>query len=203
MWVYLVQGIGFGFAAASQPGPFQTFLISQALTRGWKRALPGAFAPLLSDGPIILLSVLVLSQLPDWVQRIMNIAGGLFILYLAYGAFRSWRKYGETVARPESGEQQTIFKAALTNALAPGAYIFWMFVTGPILVQGWRETPAYGLAFLLGFYVTMIACLASIIIIFGVAATLGPRLNRALLGVSCVVLSSFGLYQLWLGIFIN
>ncbi|MBI2331078.1 MAG: LysE family transporter [Chloroflexi bacterium] len=201
MWLYLVQGIGYGFAAASQPGPFQTFLISQALTRGWKHALPGAFAPLLSDGPIILLSVLVLSQLPEWIQRIMYLVGGIFILYLAYGAFKTWRDYDETIPHAELSGHQTILKAALTNALAPGAYIFWMLVTGPVLVQGWRETPTYGLAFLLGFYVTMITGLASIIIFFGAAAKLGPKLNRALLGISCVVLLGFGFYQLWLGIF--
>lgn len=85
MWLYLFQGIGFGFAAASQIGPFQTFLISQALTRGWKRAPPGAFAPFISDGPIVLLSVLALSQLPEWAQCVMYILGGLFVLYLAYG----------------------------------------------------------------------------------------------------------------------
>lgn len=201
MWLYLLQGIGFGFAAASQIGPFQTFLISQALTRGWKRALPGAFAPLLSDGPIILLSVLVLSQLPEWAQRGMYILGGLFVLYLAYGSFRSWRNFDETVAHPELSGQQTIFKAALTNALSPGAYLFWMFVTGPILVRGWRETPVNGLGLLIGFYAAFIFSLILMIVIFGAASKLGPKLNRALLGISCVVLLGFGLYQLWLGLF--
>ena len=201
MWLYLLQGIGFGFAAASQIGPFQTFLISQALTRGWKRALPGAFAPLLSDGPIILLSVLVLSQLPEWAQRGMYILGGLFVLYLAYGSFRSWRNFDETVAHPELSDQQTIFKAALTNALSPGAYLFWMFVTGPILVRGWRETPVNGLGLLIGFYAAFIFSLMVMIVIFDAASKLGPKLNRALLGISCIVLLGFGLYQLWLGLF--
>lgn len=201
MWLYLLQGIGFGFAAASQIGPFQTFLISQALTRGWKRALPGAFAPLLSDGPIILLSVLVLSQLPEWAQRGMYVVGGLFILYLAYGSFKSWRDYDETVAHPELSGQQTIFKAALTNALSPGAYLFWMVVTGPILVRGWRETPVNGLGLLIGFYATFILSLIVIVVIFGAASKLGSKLNRALLGISCIVLLGFGLYQLWLGLF--
>lgn len=201
MWLYIIQGIGFGFAAASQIGPFQTFLISQALTRGWKRALPGAFAPLLSDGPIILLSVLVLSQLPEWAQRGMYILGGLFVLYLAYGSFRSWRNFDETVAHPELSGQQTIFKAALTNALSPGAYLFWMFVTGPILVRGWRETPVNGLGLLIGFYAAFIFSLMVMTVIFGAASKLGPKLNRALLGISCIVLLGFGLYQLWLGLF--
>jgi threonine/homoserine/homoserine lactone efflux protein len=203
MWLYLIQGIGFGFAAASQIGPFQTFLISQTLTRGWKRALPGAFAPFISDGPIILLSVLVLSQLPDWAQRVMYIFGGLFVLYLAYGSFKSWRNYDETLAHPELSGQQTIFKAAMTNALSPGAYLFWMFVTGPILLKGWRETPANGLGLLIGFYSAFISCLVLMIVIFGAATKLGPKLNRTLLGISCIFLFGFGLYQLWLGIFIN
>ena len=199
MWIYLIQGIGFGFAAASQIGPFQTFLISQALTRGWKRALPGAFAPFLSDGPIILLSVLVLSQLPDWAQRVMYILGGIFVLYLAYGSYKSWRNFDETLAHPELSGQQTILKAAMTNALSPGAYLFWMFVTGPILVQGWRETPINGLGLLIGFYTTFIICLIAMIIVFGAASRLGPKLNRTLLGLSCIVLFGFGLFQLWKG----
>lgn len=200
MWIYLFQGIGFGFAAASQIGPFQTFLISQALTRGWKRALPGAFAPFLSDGPIVLLSVLVLSQLPEWTQRVMYIFGGLFVLYLAYGSYKSWRNFDETLAHPELSGQQTIFKAAMTNLLSPGAYLFWMFATGPILVQGWREAPINGLSLLIGFYASFISCLILMIVIFGAASRLGPKLNQALLGISSIVLFGFGLYQLIRGI---
>ena len=199
MWLYLVQGIGYGFAAASQPGPFQAFLISQALTRGWKHTLPGAFAPLLSDGPIILLSVFVLSQLPAGLQRAMYLIGGSFVLYLAYGAFKSWRDYDENVTHPELAGRQTILKAAMTNALSPGAYFFWIFVTGPLLVHGWRETPLNAITLLLGFYSTMISGLATIIVIFGAASRLGPKLNRAMLGISALALAGFGVYQLWMG----
>lgn len=201
MWFYLLQGIGFGFAAAAQPGPLQTFLISQALTRGWKRALPGTFAPLLSDGPIILLSVFVLSNLPTEIQRGMYIVGGLFVLYLAYGAFKSWRSFDETQMHPEISSNQTILKATLTNLLSPGAYLFWIFVTGPILVQGWRETPLHGMGLLVGFYTAFIVSLIAIVIIFGATSRLGPKLNRALLGISSIVLFAFGLYQLWQGFF--
>jgi hypothetical protein len=52
---------------------------------------------------------------------------------------------------------------------------------------------------MLGFYITMILSLSAIIILFGTARRLGPRLNRALLGVSAVALFFFGLYQLWQG----
>jgi hypothetical protein len=39
----------------------------------------------------------------------------------------------------------------------------------------------------------------AIIFVFGLARNIGPKINRALLGVSAAALFCFGLYQLWLG----
>lgn len=200
MWLYLLQGIGYGLAAASQPGPFQTYIISQTLTRGWKRTLPAALAPLISDGPIILICVLVLSQVPVWLERFLYIAGGLFILYLAYGIFNSWKNFDSQISQTESAGRQSVLKAALMNALSPGPYIFWTLVTGPVLLKGWREAPINGIGFLAGFYITLVSGLAAIILVFGTAAKLGPKFNRALLGISAIALVCFGIYQLWLGL---
>ena len=200
MWLYIVQGMGYGFAAAVQPGPFQTYIISQTLTRGWKRTLPAALAPLISDGPIIALCLLVLSQIPIWLQRSLYIAGGSFILYLAYGAYRSWKDFDPNIPTADPGTQQSVLKAALMNALSPSPYIYWSLVTGPILLRGWREMPIYGVGFLGGFYVTIVSSLLAIILVFGTAARLGPKVNRILLGISAIALFCFGLYQLWQGV---
>lgn len=200
MWLYIVQGIGYGFAAAVQPGPLQTYLISQTLTKGWKRTLPAALAPLISDGPIIALCLLVLSQVPAWLQRFLYVGGGLFVLYLAYGAYRTWKNFEPTSPSTDTGTQQSVLKAALLNTLNPNPYIFWSLVTGPILLAGWRETPVHGLGFMAGFYITMILSLAVIVLLFSTARQLGPRVNRALLGISAVALFCFGLIQLWLGV---
>src|SRR5215211_3689826 len=156
MWLYILQGLGYGLAAAAQPGPFQTYLISQTLIKGWKRTLPAALAPLLSDGPIIALCLLLLSQVPPWLQRFLYIAGGVFVLYLAYGAYKTWKSFDPAIPYIETETRQSILKAALINTLNPNPYIFWSLVTGPILLIGWRATPVYGLGFLLGFYATFI-----------------------------------------------
>ena len=139
MWFYIIQGIVYGFAAAAQPGPLQTYIISQAITKGWKKSLYNAFAPLVSDAPIIVLCLLVLRRLPDAFQKILYIAGGLFVLYLAYGAYKSWRDFESQLSIWDTDAKQSVFKTALVNLLAPGAYIFWSLVTGPILIAGWRE----------------------------------------------------------------
>ena len=198
--VYVIQGIGYGFAAAVQPGPFQTYIIAQTLSSGWRNTLPAAFAPVVSDGPIVALVLLVLSQVPGWMQRFLYVASGLFVLYLAVNAFIGWRNFGTaSVAAPPS-KQQSLLRAAMMNVLSPGPYIYWSLVTGPVLLTGWREAPANGIGFLVGFYVAMIATLAGIIVLFGTARHLGPKVNRAMLGMSVVALACFGFYQLWLGV---
>lgn len=200
MWLYVLQGIGYGFAAAVQPGPFQTYLISQTLTKGWKRSLLIAFSPLISDGPIIALCLFVLNQVPLWFQRFLYIAGGLFVLYLAYGAYKSWKNFAANKLSAESDNEKSILKGALMIMISPGPYIYWSLVTGPILLKGWRESPMIGLGFLAGFYAVVILGLTAIILVFGKARELGPRMNRVLIGISAIALFCFGLYQLWLGV---
>ena len=202
MWIYLLQGIGYGLAAASQPGPLQTDLVSQAVTRGWRRTLPAALAPLISDGPIVAVCLLVLSQIPAWLERFLYIAGGLFVLYLAYGTYKSWKNFETQTLQTEVAGGQSILKAALTNAFNPNPYIFWTLVTGPILIKGWRETPVNGIGFLAGFYLTMVSSLAALILVFGLASRFGTKVNRTLLGVSAIALFCFGLVQLWRGVMI-
>lgn len=93
MAVYLILGMTYAFAAAVQPGPFLIYLISQTLANGWRRTFPAAFAPLLSDGPIIALVLLVLSRMPAWIIQALQCAGGIFLIYLAFGVLKTWRNY--------------------------------------------------------------------------------------------------------------
>ena len=200
MLPYLLQGIIYGFSAAVQPGPFQTYLISQALLKGWRRTLIAALAPLVSDGPIIALCLLVLSQVPESLERFLYLASGLFILYLAFNSYESWKNFDTELPEAEIGTQQSIWKAVLMNMLSPGPYIFWSLVTGPILIRGWWESPLYGVSFMLAFYSSMISSLCAIIFLFGSTKRLGPKVNHSLLGISAIALFCFGLYQLWVGI---
>ena len=193
-------GITFAFAAAVQPGPLQAFLVSQALSRGWRRTLPAAFAPLLSDGPIILLVLFVLTHVPAWLVTLLQGLGGLFLLTLAFGAWKSWRDYTALQAAPPPERQQTLFKAALINLLNPNPYLGWSLVMGPLLLKGWREAPAYGIALLIGFYVPLIACSLGIVLLFASARSLGPKVGRALVGISALALAAFGLYEVWQGV---
>lgn len=201
MFIYLIQGLGFGLSAAAQPGPFQAYLLSQTMRNGWRRVLPAALAPLVSDGPITLLVLLVLTQLPGSFVRVIQVVGGAFILYLAWRGWRSFRETDFAAPAESTGRgQQSIFTAALMNLLNPNPYLFWSLIAGPILIEAWRITALHGLVFLVSFYATLMGGLAFLIVLFGAAYQLGPRVSRALAAFSIVVLLLFGLYQIVTGL---
>jgi threonine/homoserine/homoserine lactone efflux protein len=197
---YAAQGIAYGFVAAAQPGAFQAFIISQTLTNGWRRTLPAALAPLISDGPIIVLMVVVLSRLPEWGRSLLYIGGGLFVLYLARGAYLAWRDFDARTIADAGSRPHSLIKAAAMNLLSPGPYLFWGLVVGPVLVRAWSQDPRCGLAFLAGFYTAMISTLGGMILLFGTVRHIGPRVNRVMLGVSALVMAGFGVFQLWMGV---
>lgn len=91
MQPYLILEITYPFAATVLLGPFQTYLNSQILINGWRRTIPAAFAPLLRNGPIIALGLLILGRIPVWLWQVLQSAGGAFLLYLAVSAVKAWR----------------------------------------------------------------------------------------------------------------
>ena len=200
MLTYLILGMTYAFAAAVEPGPLQTYLISQTLSHGWRRTLPAAFSPLISDGPVIALVLLLLSRVPVWLAQGLRLAGGVYVLYLAWSAVKAWRVYHTQDMPPAPSTRQSVLRAALVNVLNPNPYISWSLVLGPLLLKAWHETPAHGVALLAAFYGTMVLSLAGTIALFAAARNLGPRVTRVLIGLSSVALACFGCYLLWSGI---
>jgi threonine/homoserine/homoserine lactone efflux protein len=170
------------------------------LTGGWKHALPLACTYLISDIPIVSLVLLILSNLPDLARDFLHLAGGIFLLYLAWGAFRAFMEFKRNHALSAQSSVQSLFKAVTINLLNPNPYLTWSLVMGPMLIDAWRESPVQGISLLAGFYGTMVLTTAGIIIVFGVIRRLGPVVIRVLVGVSAIALAGFGIYQIVLGI---
>jgi threonine/homoserine/homoserine lactone efflux protein len=200
MWIYLLQGCTFGLAAAVTPGPLALFIISEAISNGWRRAMPAAFSPLISDGPIAILVLAVLSRMPTRMILCMRLSGGAFILYLAYGAWKTWRTLDlENTSKTMQGPSN-VLKAAVINWLNPNPYIGWSVVMGPIFLSGLRTSTANGIAFLAGFYVLMIATMIGMTLLFSAAQKMGRRVQKIMIALSSIALACFGIYQVWIGI---
>ena len=200
MLSYLVSGITYAFSAAVQPGPLQTYIVSQTLKKEWRSTLPAAFAPVFSDIPIVIVILFLLSTMPPGFIFILRIGGGLFLLFLGFRAFKSWQEFDADQMISKESAQQTLFNAVFVNLLNPAPYLGWSLILGPIFLQGWKLAPINGMAMIIGFYLTMIMTLAGMIFLFGFARKFGPKVSKFLLGLSSIVLFAFGIYQLWLGI---
>jgi threonine/homoserine/homoserine lactone efflux protein len=193
---YIIQGLTLGLSASAIPGPFQAYLLSQTMRNGWKRTFPATFAPLVSDGPIIILVLVVLSQMPTWFLQVLQLIGGGFLLYLAWGAYQAYRIGNVAEELPTESTIQSFAKAVVVNILNPGPYIFWSTVTGPLFLEGWRQSPSLGVSFVVTFYIGFIGFLIALVTLFTLARSSGGRVSRMLVGISAVALSLFGLYQI-------
>jgi threonine/homoserine/homoserine lactone efflux protein len=194
---YLILGISYGFIAAVQPGPFQTFIIAQTIKNGWKKTLPASLAPLISDGPILILVFFLLTTLPEIFIIILRIIGGFFLIYLSYRTFKTWRNFNQI--SNESGNDKSLFNAVIVNLLNPNPYLAWSLVMGPILLEGWKINHFLGIFFIIGFYSTIVTFIAATIFVFTFARDLGQKFNKYLIGLSTIILFGFGIFQLIVG----
>ncbi len=196
----VLLGGGLAFAAVVQPGPLQAFLVTRAATDGWRRTLPAAFSPLLSDGPIALLTLLVLGRLPPLGQHLLGVAGGVLLLTLAWMSFRAIRTPVAPAEPDRRAIPRTLLQAATVNLLNPNPYLAWALILGPAAVTAWHEHPAHAAALVGAFYGAMVVGLAGVIVLASSARSLPPHAQRAVALASTVVLALLGIYQLFSGL---
>ena len=149
----LIAGITLGLAAGISPGPLQTLVVTSSLARGFGAGWRVSVAPLLTDVPIVALSVAVLSAVPENSLNGLAVGGGLLVIAVAVLMLRELRTVG--VGQEDAGTASDVWRGALVNAISPHPWIFWIAVGGPLLVAGWRRSPANAVAFLAGFYVLL------------------------------------------------
>ncbi len=197
MLEYLLIGTGFALSAATQPGPLQAFFLAKVAENGWKRTLPTAFAPLVSDGPIALIAIILLQSLPAVFRDYLQLAGGILLLYLAWRALQGLRNDPDPDEESQDPQPKTVLQAALVNLLNPNPYLGWSLVMGPAVLDAWGKQPGYAITLLLAFYCTMISASMILIYLMGRALLLGPGSRRVLTLISALLLTGLGLYFLY------
>jgi len=151
---FLISGILFGLVAGISPGPLLTLVISETIKHNKKEGIFVASAPILTDIPIVLLSVFVLAKLSSFnlVLGTISISGALFIVYLAYESI--------TIKGIELNLQkvkaQSLRKGIITNFLNPHPYLFWIAVGAPTILKGYRVNVLSVVFFILGFYLFLV-----------------------------------------------
>jgi threonine/homoserine/homoserine lactone efflux protein len=130
-----LAALSLGVALAAAPGPVQAVLLTEAvrggLPRGF-RALAGAAA---TFGVLLVSLALGLSVASPsgLILRIMKVAGGAFLLWLAVDGFRSAGDIDESAA----GRRQLppAARGSLAVLLNPGAWLFLGAVASPLFLE--------------------------------------------------------------------
>jgi threonine/homoserine/homoserine lactone efflux protein len=141
----LLVGLSLGLGAGLAPGPLLALVVGATLERGFAAGARLAAAPLITDAPIIALCVLVLNGLSDDVLAALSLGGAVFVAWMAFDVLRPHP--------PGVAPQADLKRAAITNALSPHPWLFWIAVGGPLLVD---DGAAAGIAFLVAFYAMLV-----------------------------------------------
>lgn len=155
---YLFLGLSLGLSAGLSPGPLMTLVITTSLQYGFWHGLRVAAAPLLTDLPIILLSLLILDRLPDWTLVAVGVLGGGYVVYLGWETVRSVPQ--ASLVRLTEGTsttaRQSLTRGATVNFLNPHPYLFWATVGGPTLLAALDQGMFSAIGFLAGFYALLV-----------------------------------------------
>jgi len=190
-------GLGLGLAAGVSPGPLLTLVISTTLARGFGAGLRVAVAPILTDAPIILITLVLLRGLPaSWLAWI-GAVGGCIVIYFGVETIRTSthdRGFDSKVSR----SSVDLWRGAVVNFLNPHPWIFWTTVQGPMLIRGWRRDPVTAVAFVIVFYLAIVG--SKIAIAWAVARArqaLNDRWYRHVLTGCGLLLIGMGLFFIY------
>ncbi|MCD4754685.1 MAG: LysE family translocator, partial [Deltaproteobacteria bacterium] len=88
---FLAIGSILGLSAGFAPGPLLALVISETLQHNIKAGFKVALAPIITDLPIIILTLFILVKLSNFhnVLGIISCMGGFFVLCLGYQSIRT------------------------------------------------------------------------------------------------------------------
>lgn len=162
---YLTIGAVLGLSAGFAPGPLLTLVISETLQHGIKSGLKVAIAPIITDLPIIIVTLFLISKLSNFhdILGIISLIGGCFILYMAYKSIST----NEIDLNVQKIKPKSLTKGVLTNALSPHPYLFWLSVGAPVMTKAMNQNSLFPLAFIGGFYTCLVGSKVVLVLLAG------------------------------------
>ncbi|MEZ0072655.1 LysE family translocator [Planotetraspora sp. GP83] len=198
----LLLGLSLGLGAGVTPGALLSLVITASLRGGFRAGLRLACVPLLSDLPVVLLSITAVGALPGLMVRVLSVVGGLYVVYLGVSTIREAR----TAKPPEPGAvepsaRRAVLHGVVVNLLNPHPWLFWIAVGAPVFTAAWGRVPASALAFVFGFY--LVLCGSKVVLAWAIGAgrhRLTPGGYRILLGAAGVLLTAAGAVLMFQGV---
>jgi len=160
---FLISGVVFGLAAGIAPGPLLALVFSETLKHGKNEGIRIAVSPLITDLPIVLFVLFILSSLMgyNFVIGMISLFGACYLIYLGVENLRV------TVAESEVEltERGALKRGVIVNFLNPHPYLFWLSIGGPIIFKSLDIHISATILFILGFYSLLIGSKTAIVLV--------------------------------------
>jgi threonine/homoserine/homoserine lactone efflux protein len=169
MLSFLITGTILGLSAGFAPGPLLALVISETMEHGARAGVKVALAPILTDLPIIIITVFILAKLSSFhsVLGVISIIGALFILFMG---IENIRIKGIDLDINKSAPR-SFQKGIIANALSPHPYLFWFSVGGPITIKAMDQNLLAAISFIGSFYVLLLGTKIVLAILVGKSRT--------------------------------
>jgi len=163
---FLVSGAVFGLAAGIAPGPLLALVFSETLKYGKKEGVKVAISPLITDLPIVIFVLFMLSTLSSLIEYnfvigVVSLFGACYLVYLGVGSLRVKIDKFEV----ELAKKDALKRGVIANFLSPHPYLFWLSVGGPIIFKSLDIHISATILFILGFYSLLIGSKIGIVLV--------------------------------------
>ncbi|MFQ6405129.1 LysE family translocator [Methylophilus sp. 'Pure River'] len=131
---FFFSALSFGLAAGLKPGPLGVIVIQQTLAKGLLSGFRASLAPLITDGPIIIAALCLLSNFKSihLFVALLSLVGGVYLIWLA----RKILAIKEILLAGKLSTESSILQAVKVNLLNPSPYLFWFTVGGAYILRG-------------------------------------------------------------------
>lgn len=146
-----------GLSGGLSPGPLLALVVTETMARGRSAGLAVAAAPLLTDGPIIAVTILLLNRIEDSQSALgaLSLVGAGLLASYGVAAMRAVDiKLDQLEAEPRVW--QALAKGVLANLLNPSPYLFWLAIGTPLLLRAHRIGLLTAIGFLAVFYTALV-----------------------------------------------
>ncbi len=150
------SGILLGLMAGISPGPLLALTISETYRYGFRNGALVAVAPILTDVPIVVVSLWFVVFLQSGLEALLwiQIGGAIYLVWLGYECWQS--RPEQALSMPSGTLAPSLGRGLLTNFLSPHPYLFWLSIGAPQLRQAAQSGVVAPGLFLLGFYATLV-----------------------------------------------
>ena len=151
---FIISGLVFGLGGGLTPGPLMTLVITESLKHGTKEGLKVAMAPLITDLPVVFISIFLLSRLSELnlVIGTISILGAIFLVYLGYESLT----FKGIEIDTKTFKSQSLRKGILANIFNPAPILFWISVGAPTVLKGYEVSLMASVYFIFFMYLCLV-----------------------------------------------